>query len=467
MLFSSLTFLWVFLPIVFFGYRLLKEEYRNVFLLLASLVFYAWGEPVYIFLMLLSVGINYVLGLIVADTPYKRSGLIACVAVNLALLGFFKYYNFAAEIVNNIAAGEVLPIRHIVLPIGISFYTFQILSYVIDVYRGDAKVQHSFTRLALYVSLFPQLIAGPIVKYHDVDEQIEQRTISEKKTASGIARFACGLGKKVIISNTMAEIVDTVFALPTNQLSTGLAWIGAVFYALQIYYDFSGYSDMAIGLGRMFGFEFLENFNIPYISQSIQEFWRRWHISLSTWFKQYLYIPLGGNRKGRIRTYVNLCIVFFATGLWHGASYTFILWGMFHGFFQVMERLFLGKWLKKNPIKLINHVYTLLVVLIGWVFFRAETLAYAFDYLQVMFTMQKSTIWSCMELVDRKAIIIAAAGLLLCGPIQKTPIFVWLKTKKDTHVGFAAVGISVVLIMVYSILSLVSGAYNPFIYFRF
>ena len=224
---------------------------------------------------------------------------------------------------------------------------------------------------------------------------------------------------------------------------------------------------MAIGLGRMFGFEFLENFNIPYISQSIQEFWRRWHISLSTWFKQYLYIPLGGNRKGRIRTYVNLCIVFFATGLWHGASYTFILWGMFHGFFQVMERLFLGKWLKKNPIKLINHVYTLLVVLIGWVFFRAETLAYAFDYLQVMFTMQKSTIWSCMELVDRKAIIIAAAGLLLCGPIQKTPIFVWLKTKKDTHVGFAAVGISVVLIMVYSILSLVSGAYNPFIYFRF
>lgn len=275
MLFSSLTFLWVFFPILFLGYRLLEEKYRNGFLLGASLVFYAWGEPFYILLMLFSIVINYAFGLLVADTQHKRFSLILCIIINLSLLGYYKYYNFLAEMINSIVAGEVLPVRNIALPIGISFYTFQILSYVVDVYRGDTQVQRNIFRLALYVSLFPQLIAGPIVQYHDVDDQIVKRSLAPKKTATGFIRFATGLGKKVIISNAMAEVVDTIFLLPADQLSTGMAWAGAIFYALQIYFDFSGYSDMAIGLGKMFGFEFRENFNLPYISQSIQEFWRR------------------------------------------------------------------------------------------------------------------------------------------------------------------------------------------------
>ena len=466
MVFSSLTFLFYFLPAALILYALTPKKLKNFTLLVISLVFYAWGDARYVIIMLASVLAGYVFALLcerARSSIMRRVWLGCAVAVTLGFLIYFKYADFFIE---NFAAvtGLSIPLLGVTLPIGISFYTFQILSYVIDVYRGTPAQKNPIS-LAAYISLFPQLIAGPIVRYSDIAEQMHERSHSFEKTAEGIRRFVLGLSKKVLIANVLGELCSIYVA--SGEKSVLFAWLYAIAYALQIYFDFSGYSDMAIGLGRMFGFEFLENFNIPYISQSIQEFWRRWHISLSTWFKQYLYIPLGGNRKGRIRTYVNLCIVFFATGLWHGASYTFILWGMFHGFFQVMERLFLGKWLKKNPIKLINHVYTLLVVLIGWVFFRAETLAYAFDYLQVMFTMQKSTIWSCMELVDRKAIIIAAAGLLLCGPIQKTPIFVWLKTKKDTHVGFAAVGISVVLIMVYSILSLVSGAYNPFIYFRF
>jgi len=467
MLFSSLTFLWVFFPILFLGYRLLEEKYRNGFLLGASLVFYAWGEPFYILLMLFSIVINYAFGLLVADTKHKRFSLILCIITNLSLLGYYKYYNFLAEMVNSIVAGEVLPVRNIALPIGISFYTFQILSYVVDVYRGDTQVQRNIFRLALYVSLFPQLIAGPIVQYHDVDDQIVKRSLTPKKTATGVIRFATGLGKKVIISNTMAEVVDTIFRLPADQISTGMAWAGAIFYALQIYFDFSGYSDMAIGLGKMFGFEFHENFNLPYISQSIQEFWRRWHISLSTWFKQYLYIPLGGNRKGKIRTYINLCIVFFATGLWHGANYTFIFWGCFHALFSVMERLFLGKWIKKNPVKIVNQIYTLLVVLLGWVFFRSDTLSYAFEYIGVMFRMQSSALWNFGELVSMKALVVAAIGILLCGPVQQMSVYGWMKKKTETRWGFALQGVAVCGILIYCMLALASGAYNPFIYFRF
>ena len=341
MVFSSMIFLWLFLPLVLFFYFISNNKLKNIILLIFSLIFYAWGESKYILLMLLSIFINYLFGILIDKfRKHDKLFLVLAVITNLGLLGYFKYFNFFVNVVNKINGETLVGFRDIVLPIGISFYTFQILSYVIDLYRKEIKVQKNILNLALYVSFFPQLIAGPIVKYKDVDNEINNRKVDLKLFASGVRRFVYGLGKKVLLSNTLALVVDTIYSYNVSQLNTPLVWIAIIAYTFQIYFDFSGYSDMAIGLGRMFGFHFLENFNLPYISQSITEFWRRWHISLSTWFKEYLYIPLGGNRKGKIRTYLNLFIVFFATGLWHGASFNFIAWGLYYGVFLIIEKLF-------------------------------------------------------------------------------------------------------------------------------
>ena len=315
MVFSSFIFLWIFLPIVFIGYFLLQDKYKNIFLLLGSLIFYAWGEPLYILLMLFSILINYVFGILIdKDRPYRNLLLIISLIFNIGILGYYKYVGFLVEVINNLT-GRNIELPDVALPIGISFYTFQILSYIIDVYRGESSPQKNIINLALYISFFPQLIAGPIVKYKNINEQLINRKCTIEKTGEGIRRFIIGLGKKIIIANTVAKCADAIFALDLINVTGILAWMGAICYTLQIYYDFSGYSDMAIGLGRIFGFEFQENFRYPYLSASVQEFWQRWHISLGTWFREYLYIPLGGNRMGNIRTYINLFVVFCITGL--------------------------------------------------------------------------------------------------------------------------------------------------------
>ncbi|OON98633.1 MAG: alginate O-acetyltransferase [Epulopiscium sp. Nele67-Bin004] len=475
MVFSSLVFLWIFLPIVLLTYYLVDTKFKNYWLLFMSLLFYAWGEPKYIFVMILSICINYIFGILVDKSmSIKQAKILVfiCVAINLLFLIYFKYTNFIIDNISRLI-GSDFQFKQVALPIGISFYTFQAISYVIDVYRGKyselegVTVQKNFFNLALYISLFPQLIAGPIIKYKDVQSQINSRILSNQKFAYGVRRFCYGLGKKVLISNTLASTADIIFNLNANQVSASIAWLGIICYALQIYYDFSGYSDMAIGLGKMFGFDFMENFNYPYISSSIQEFWRRWHISLSTWFREYLYIPLGGNRKGKTRTYMNLLIVFLATGIWHGASWNFVVWGLIHGFFIVVERIWLGKALANNKYKFINRLYTLGVILISWVFFRAAGLGKAIEYLKNMFMItiaQEAN--SIMLYLDREVSLTLIVAILFCGVIQ----YIKPNIKNyfyDETITYRAELIILPIILLACIMYLVSGAYNPFIYFRF
>ena len=399
MLFSSMIFLWLFLPFTVIVNSLLNPRYSNVFLLIMSLLFYAWGEPVYVLLMLVSIIINWSAGLLIGKVKRGKGALLGLdVILNLAILGVFKYYDFAAGSINSLFGREILEIRNIALPIGISFFTFQALSYVIDLYRGRCLVQKNILNLALYISFFPQLIAGPIVRYSDIAQQIRSRRMTTEGFTVGFRRFIYGLGKKVIISNCMAQIADKVFALGGAELTTLSAWIGAFAYMMQIYYDFSGYSDMAIGLGKIFGFDFLENFNYPYLSRSIREFWQRWHISLGTWFREYVYIPLGGNRKGKLITVVNLLIVFLLTGLWHGANWTFVMWGFYHGFFQIAERIGLGKLLKKAGI--LGNLYCLIAVLFGWVLM----LAWSKPWLQHFRYGPLEWLWRCLTYGRRFAL---------------------------------------------------------------
>lgn len=464
MVFSSLVFLWIFLPITIIGYYVVKDQFKNVLLLLASLLFYAWGEPVYILLMLFSIVVNWIIGLLMERfVSWKKAWLVLGIVINIALLGYFKYFNFFMEIINR-CFHKSIEINVIELPIGISFYTFQILSYVIDLYRGEYKAQKSVINLALYISFFPQLIAGPIVKYKDINEQLLNRTTSLEKMAQGVRRFIYGLGKKVVIANTLAQCVDHIYGLEAADLTGWLAWVAAIFYSLQIYFDFSGYSDMAIGLGKIFGFEFQENFNYPYIASSIQEFWQRWHISLGTWFREYVYIPLGGNRKGSVRTYCNLAIVFFVTGLWHGAGFNFIWWGLYHGFFSIIERMGLRKILNKH--KLAAHVYALLIVNFGWVLFRAQDLKTAGFFIGHMLVpwrfVDTSAGWQ--RFFENRTIAIAVVGILGCGIIQ----FIGRKCGIDRkwrysylELGYCAV------VFILCIAMLASNTYNPFIYFRF
>ena len=458
MVFSSAIFLFVFLPAVFLLDRLTRGvRLKNALLLAASLIFYAFGQPVYLPLLLVSVLLNYLCGLLAAGR-YPRLGVGIAVAGVIGMLAVYKYADFAIGTVNSLF-GLSLPLTGIALPIGISFFTFQGLSYVIDVYRDRTLVARSFFKVLLYISYFPQLIAGPIVKYHDIEKEIDARHTTPQETALGIRRFICGLAKKLLLSNAMGQMADTVFALPAGEIGMFAAWTGAVCYTLQIYFDFSGYSDMAIGMGRMFGFHFLENFNYPYASTTIKEFWRRWHISLSTWFRDYLYIPLGGNRKGRGRTWVNRFLVFFATGLWHGASWNFVLWGLWHGLFSVLEDCGALP-VKRFKGRLTGRVYTLLVVVLGFTLFRADTLAQAGAMFAAMFTgiglEWAGTAAVCARLTPVFLLTLAFA-LALSFPVSKR-----FQPKNDT-VTLAGALVLLVLCM----FNLSAGTFNPFIYFRF
>ena len=387
MLFSSIVFLFTFLPAVMILYYLLPVRFRNVILLLASLVFYAWGEPVYLFLMLLSILFNYFSGLDIArnlqDKRAAKRSLVFNLIINLAVLGFFKYEGFVLDTLNGILPVHI-SYHALPLPIGISFYTFQILSYIIDVYRGNVKVQTNLPNFALYVTMFPQLIAGPIVQYADVDEQLASREVSWTKFGEGSMYFIRGLAKKVLLANTSGMIFTEVSGLAKGNIAVVTAWLGAFAYMFQIYFDFSGYSDMAIGLGKMFGFEFNMNFNYPYVSKSITEFWRRWHISLSSWFRDYVYIPLGGNRVSKIKHIRNLLIVWFLTGLWHGAAWNFVAWGLYYGVILIIEKYFLSPVLDRLP-DVVRHIYSIVLVVIGWVLFFSSSFGQAADYIRVMF----------------------------------------------------------------------------------
>ena len=466
MLFSSMTFVFLFLPIVCLIYLLAKKELHNAILLAASILFYAWGEPRYLAIMILTILANYV-GAIALDKhkKYKKPILLATIAVDLSFLLYFKYFNFFIDNINSIFAMDITFLE-VIMPIGISFYTFQAMSYLIDVYKGDAKVQKDIYKLALYISLFPQLVAGPIVKYRDVDEQIDHRTVTFDKVSYGVKRFIIGLAKKMLLANTLGAVADEIFGLPVAQASPQLAWVGAIFYSLQLFYDFSGYSDMAIGLGSIFGFKFLENFNYPYISKSITEFWRRWHISLSTWFKEYLYIPLGGNRKGNVRTYVNLFLVFLATGFWHGASWNFIFWGLWHGVFIIFEKM--TGWHKESKSRIISgaqHIYTIFVFVIGWVMFRAENMSYATDYIKNMFGLVKehTAVNDVSYYLDNAEMLALIAGILCAMPVFNKILYV----KYEHKVLRTLINIWLFILFVVSSATIAASTYNPFIYFRF
>ncbi len=466
MLFSSMTFVFLFLPIVCLIYLLAKKELHNAILLAASILFYAWGEPRYLAIMILTILANYV-GAIALDKhkKYKKPILLATIAVDLSFLLYFKYFNFFIDNINSIFAMDI-SFLEVIMPIGISFYTFQAMSYLIDVYKGDAKVQKDIYKLALYISLFPQLVAGPIVKYRDVDEQIDHRTVTFDKVSYGVKRFIIGLAKKMLLANTLGAVADEIFGLPVAQASPQLAWVGAIFYSLQLFYDFSGYSDMAIGLGSIFGFKFLENFNYPYISKSITEFWRRWHISLSTWFKEYLYIPLGGNRKGNVRTYVNLFLVFLATGFWHGASWNFIFWGLWHGVFIIFEKM--TGWHKESKSRIISgaqHIYTIFVFVIGWVMFRAENMSYATDYIKNMFGLVKehTAVNDVSSYLDNVEMLALIAGILCAMPVFNKILYV----KYEHKVLRTLINVWLFILFVVSSATIAASTYNPFIYFRF
>ena len=461
MLFSSMTFVFLFLPLVFAAYLLTPPCFRNGLLLAASILFYAWGEPRYVAIMLLTVLINW-LGslLIVRFQKHKTFILTASVITDLSFLFYFKYFDFVAVNINAFAGADI-PLLKVIMPIGISFYTFQAMSYLIDVYRGKVRAQSDVFRLALYITLFPQLVAGPIVKYCDVAEQLSRRSITPDKVLYGVRRFIIGLAKKVLIANTLGIVADAIFAQPVADFDVLTAWVGALAYSLQLFYDFSGYSDMAIGLGAMFGFKFFENFNYPYISKSISEFWQRWHISLSSWFKEYLYIPLGGNRNGTARTIFNLAVVFLATGIWHGAEWTFVAWGVWHGAFVILEKL--SGWHKTSRFKLLHHAYCLLVLLVGWVIFRAENLTYAYAYLQNMFGLLSShnITNEIGAYVDNFELIVFAVAIICALPLFKNMVAV-----KSLWANLA-VNIWLLILFMLSTAALASSTYNPFIYFRF
>ncbi|MBF0413864.1 MAG: MBOAT family protein [Desulfamplus sp.] len=487
MVFSSITFLFLFLPSVILIYLIVPQKFKNFFLMKVSLLFYFWGENYLVWIILTTILINYISGLYIESALKKNNeeyntgknrkamiGLILSVAANLMLLGYFKYANFFVDnlnfLLNALSSGKEtgFELVKIILPLGISFYTFQAMSYTIDVYRGEVKATHNIINFACYVTLFPQLVAGPIVRYRDIDDQLCNHRMSAPYFAEGVFRFSVGLAKKVLIANTVAQVADAAFSTPLNELGTAFAWVGCLCYTLQIYFDFSGYSDMAIGLGYILGFRFLENFNFPYIADSIQDFWRRWHISLSTWFKDYLYIPLGGNKKGRIRTYFNLFIVFGLCGFWHGASWNFLVWGMYYGFFLVAERMGLSIILKRFPV-ILRHIYVILIVMAGWVLFRADNLAHALAYLKIMagFTSPAADNTYQFALYCDTFLIVT----IIFGVIASMPLTKWLIETcyffKELFIFRLGGYIYIITIFFLSISVLSSGSYNPFIYFKF
>ena len=453
------------LPVVFIVHTVIRNTTaRNVLLIVASLIFYAWGEPVYVVLLLASILINYLLGRFVWG---RKPVLVAAVIVNLAFLIVFKYAGFIVQSIN------VLPFislkePKISMPIGISFYTFQAMSYVIDTYRDERKRPGSFLDVMLYVCLFPQLVAGPIVKYNSVREQLQDRQVSAEGTASGIQRFIVGLSKKMLIANVMAVAADRMFALDIAQLDMASAWVGAVCYMLQIYFDFSGYSDMAVGMGKMFGFSFPENFDYPYTACSIRQFWKKWHISLTSWFREYLYFPLGGNRKGRARTLFNRFFVFLCTGIWHGADWTFVVWGIYHGVLTMLETVLVkdknaGKAADsaKPVIRVLGHIYTLLAVMIGFVIFRADSMSQAVHFIVSMFSFGATAVGTMTAVSVMSPLFIIT---LIIAAVACTPVLRMLP--KNAVTRLLGMVLTIILYML-CIMEIAAGSYNPFIYFRF
>lgn len=464
MVFSSFVFLWIFFPVVLAGYYISNDKIKNLWLLLASLVFYAWGEPKYIILILISVIVNYCIGLLIERSSHKKPALLLGILFNVGLLFFFKYFSYIYSLIYHqmqiTANAELLDIA---LPIGISFYTFQSLSYLIDLYRGRFAAQKNILSLALYITFFPQLIAGPIVRYIDIEYQINKKEFDRKQFTDGMARFSYGLGKKVILANNMGGVLNNIDLLNMTDISAPIAWIGALCYTLQIYFDFSGYSDMAIGLGKMFRFEFNENFNLPYTSRSISEFWRRWHISLGTWFREYVYIPLGGNRKGKVRTYVNLLIVFTLTGIWHGANITFLIWGLYYGVLIVLERHFIKKEYRWKNI--IGLIYTLFFVNIGWVIFRNDSLLRSLAWIKRMVLPWRYTVsnYNVAELMSNTQVLLMVVGIFFCGFVQ----YGHTRLKECILIPVSVQRVAQFSLIFISLLMLAGSSYNPFIYFRF
>ncbi len=469
MLFSSSVFLFLFLPILWLLYVLIPKKWieaRNFLLVIASLFFYAFGEPLYILLMIGSVTFNYLLALWLDRTSEKRKNLLCAlgVAANLAMLGVFKYSPWVMSGING-WLGLSLSVPDLTIPVGISFYTFQILSYVVDVRKGKVAAQKNYVHLLLYISFFPQLIAGPIVKYQDIADQIVCRRVTAEKCAAGIRRFLMGLGKKIVISNTAAVIADAAFG--GGEISSFFAWAGAICYCIQLYFDFSGYSDMAIGLAKMFGFDISENFNYPYSAVSVRDFWKRWHISLTSWFREYVYFSLGGNRRGKVRTILNRVFIFFLTGLWHGANITFVVWGLWHGFLMLFEQtVSFDKLAAKKWARPFTRLYTLLTVAIGFVIFRAPSMGEAWQYLGRMFSFSSSPS-DVLPYLSPYVCLILAVGMVL-----SAPLFPWLKKKLTATEGgkilCTVVGsVGALLVLALCIMLLASSTFNPFIYYNF
>lgn len=470
MIFSSIFFIFAFLPVTLMLYYVVPFKLKNFVLLIFSLIFYAWGEPVYVILMLFSIVINYVSGLELEyymDAGEMRKAKVACIVTaiaDLGVLGFYKYFGFLIENLNRILPFDI-PYHELALPIGISFYTFQTLSYVIDVYRGKVKAQHNMVDFGAYVSMFPQLIAGPIVRYSDVEKQLKSRSLSLAKFGNGVMWFLQGLGKKVLIANNMGSVFDSITALGTPNTSVLTAWIGCFAYTMQIYFDFSGYSDMAIGLGKMLGFDFVRNFDYPYTAKSITEFWRRWHISLSSWFKEYVYIPLGGNREGTAKAIRNLLIVWCLTGLWHGAAWNFIFWGLYYGIILCIEKYILKGAIEHLP-GAVRHIYTMLLVMFGWVLFFSPSIGSAVSYLGTMFGIGGSGLFDMTGVYYLKSSLVLGIIAAVCStPLVYQRFFGLLKAKEKSRQILCIASYAVIFLLTTAYL--VNATYNPFLYFRF
>lgn len=466
MVFSSTIFLCVYLPLVLLGYYICPKKGRNLFLLIVSLVFYAWGEPKYVFLMIFSILVNYIFGRLMDKNRGRQKRmkllLVLSVVIDLGLLSVFKYTDFIITNVNAIF-GSSFDLLNIALPIGISFYTFQAMSYTIDVYRNDVRVQKNLIDFGMYITMFPQLIAGPIVRYADVQDQLAERSVTTADFSEGVMRFVVGLGKKVLLANQMGAVWSDIYALG-GDVSALMAWTGAIAYTFQIYFDFSGYSDMAIGLGRMFGFKFPENFRYPYQSVSITDFWRRWHITLSTWFKEYLYIPLGGNRCGLARQALNLLIVWSLTGFWHGAGWNFVMWGLYYFVILFIEKLFLLKALDKLP-KLFRHVYALLLIVIGWVIFASDDVSVLLPYLGSMFGANGAVGGMDVYTLFTKAVLL----IICCVASTELPkrLFLSATGAMNEKAAFTIKSVMTIALLALSMILLIGDSYNPFLYFRF
>lgn len=466
MVFSSTIFLCVYLPLVLLGYYICPKKGRNLFLLIVSLVFYAWGEPKYVFLMIFSILVNYIFGRLMDKHRENKKRLklmlVLSVVIDIGLLSVFKYTDFIITNVNAIF-GANFDLLNIALPIGISFYTFQAMSYTIDVYRNDVRVQKNLIDFGMYITMFPQLIAGPIVRYADVQDQLAERSVTTADFFEGVMRFVVGLGKKVLLANQMGAVWSEIYALG-GDVSALMAWTGAIAYTFQIYFDFSGYSDMAIGLGRMFGFKFPENFRYPYQSVSITDFWRRWHITLSTWFKEYLYIPLGGNRCGLARQALNLLIVWSLTGFWHGAGWNFVMWGLYYFVILFIEKLFLLKALDKLP-KLFRHVYALLLIVIGWVIFASDDVSVLLPYLGSMFGANGAVGGMDVYTLFTKAVLL----IICCVASTELPkrLFLSATGAMNEKAAFTIKSVMTIALLALSMILLIGDSYNPFLYFRF